>query len=171
MDPWNDIVDALADAAREMWDGAEPRPCDGIAIAGESVVAMIGYAGDTLKGALLLQASRKVTLGLQPPDVQMPSPTDTLLRDLLGELANQLLGRCKNKLAARGVLVVVATPVTAVGLDLRTHDLGPSSSVCLAVELPHGVVHVRFDAVISPELAMTAPLMDAAVTEGELLIF
>lgn len=46
MDPWNDIVDALAGAAREMWGGAEPRRCDGLAIAGESVVAMIGYAGD-----------------------------------------------------------------------------------------------------------------------------
>ncbi len=171
MDPWNDIVDALAGAAREMWGGAEPRRCDGLAIAGESVVAMIGYAGDTLKGSLLLQASRRVTLGLQPSDVGMSTPSDALLRDLLGELANQLLGRFKNKLAARGVLVVVATPVTAIGIDLRTHDLGPSSSVSLAVDLAGGVVHVRFDAVVSPALEMTAPLTDAAVVEGELLIF
>jgi hypothetical protein len=56
------------------------------------------------------------TYPLPPPDA-LPSPDD--VDDWARECANQLLGRVKNRLGARGVQMSVSTPTALRGFELK----------------------------------------------------
>ena len=101
---------------------------------------VVGYSGEQMRGTLLLATSRE-PLGRTSPT------TDASLREWIAELSNQLLGRIKNKLLARGVTLHLSTPIVLRGQHLaplsRT-ELIPFAFVC-----DGGQVCVWFDAEIS----------------------
>src|SRR5436305_11223835 len=67
-----------------------------------AVMAVIGYAGMTVRGALLVLTPRAVAERLEPEELRsMGLPAAESLRDVMGEFANMLLGRVKNQLLAR----------------------------------------------------------------------
>lgn len=174
---WSMIQETLVECALELFEGAVravgpvTSAMDEVILSGESVVAVIGYGGDDLKGALMLQASRKVSDLLQPPDFREPDASDAVLRDVMGELANQLLGRMKNKLLQRGIVLSVATPMTALGSELRVDATGPSTSAWHAITLDVGPVLVRFDATMGPDFRLAAPAPPPEINEGDMLFF
>jgi hypothetical protein len=66
-------------------------------------IAVVGFHGAAISGTLL------IIVPSGPLRASMPVPSATE-RDWLGELANQMLGRVKNRLLAYGVEVVARTP-------------------------------------------------------------
>lgn len=174
---WSMIQDTLVECALELFEGSVQAVgpvtsvMDEVSLAGQSVLAMIGYGGEHIKGGLLLQASRKVADGLQPEDFREPNPTDAILRDVVGELSNQLLGRMKNKLMQRGVTIIVATPMTALGNELSIDASGPSTSAWHAVMLSVGPVLLRFDATMGPGFRLAPPAPPPEMNEGDMMFF
>ena len=79
-------------------------------------VAVIGFSGDGLGGALGLAVSHalmKIAQGMA---------TDKMADDWLGELTNQLLGRLKNGLLAYGVSYTLALPMVLHGLNIQIRN-------------------------------------------------
>lgn len=74
-------------------------------------LGIIGFAGRSLRGTLLLAPA---TLALTESNWR----TRGELRDWIGELSNQLLGRIKNKLLRCGVEMHVTIPLTMRGSQL-----------------------------------------------------
>jgi hypothetical protein len=68
---------------------------------------VMGFVGRTVRGICLLGATR--------PPLEQCCPADDNLRDWMGELTNQLVGRIKNKLLARGVEIALTSPVVLKG--------------------------------------------------------
>lgn len=98
---------------------------------------VVGFSGDQMRGTLLLATSRE-PLGRTSPS------TDASLREWIAELANQLLGRIKNKLFAHGVTLHLSTPIV-----LRGQHIAPvtrAELVPYAFTCDGGLVCVWFDA-------------------------
>lgn len=83
------------------------------------LVTVIGYSGEEVKGALGLMGPGHAIASLHPvPDIAK-NPTEHMLYDWLGELANQLLGRIKGELLRYGQSVWIASPVVLRGVSIR----------------------------------------------------
>ena len=121
---------------------------------------VMGFVGDSVRGTCLLAAPQGT--------VEAAAPKDAGARDWVGELSNQLVGRLKAKLMARGATIALSTPVVLRGVKLsplpRT-DVEPvvfdSSSGKVLVWLE---VEIDDDFRLGDERALQA-------SEGELLVF
>lgn len=97
--------------------GHEPEP---------GFAAVIGYSEPNLRGSLVLIADLKPLVQTLPVPVAAGEPVDAFCRDWVAELANQLLGRVKNKLLRWGVAINLSTPSVVRGVQLAYS--GPSAS-------------------------------------------
>lgn len=122
---------------------------------------VMGFVGENVRGTCLLAAPQVTILASAPPNA--------VPRDWVGELANQLVGRLKSKLMARGATIGLSTPVVLSGVRLsplpRTGGIDPvvfrSSSGRVLVWLE---VEVEAGFQLGEERALKA-------NEGELLMF
>jgi CheY-specific phosphatase CheX len=123
-------------------------------IEGPSVMAVIGYAGTTVRGALLLLTSRGVVATLQPADIRDEPPTEALLRDVLGEFCNMLVGRMKNRLVSRGIAPLISTPTTIFGDHLKLPVPTSGVSAWHRFSSEAGDIHVRLDATFDSQFSL-----------------
>jgi chemotaxis phosphatase CheX-like protein len=144
-----------------------------VSIQGPSVMAVIGYAAPSVRGALLLLTSRAVTATLQPIEIRSGPPDEASLRDVLGEFSNMLIGRVKNRLVTRDVAPLLSTPTTIFGdrLELPVPTSGMSAWHRFAS--PVGDIFARLDATFDAEFSLgqvekTAPV---PLAEGEMILF
>lgn len=141
---------------------------------GESVMAVIGFAAETLRGSLLLLTSCAVVEKLRPPDLrEIAVPEDVVLRDVLGEFSNMLLGRVKNLLSRRGLAPLITTPTTIIGADLKLPAPTSGLSAWHRFSCAEGVLFVRLDATFDAEfeLAPEKPLSSPPPLEGVMVEF
>jgi len=154
---------ALGDVA---WADEAPAPGQ------PSVVAVLGYAGEAMSGSLVLHASRDSTAALIPAELRVDmSKSEDALRDQLGELANQLLGRLKNRLLTGGVVLALATPATAFGVEIRLGAAPGSSTSRGAIVWDGGAVLVRLDVSFAAgfELGDLEAAPAAVMSEGDMM--
>lgn len=165
---------ALAEITGEMWRSAAPLPRAGGAAAGPVMVASIGLAGACFRGALVLRATPAFFRAVYPPELRKTALTSSEVIDWAGEVANQLLGRMKNRLARLGLDFHLSTPTVVMGDRLR---LGTGRFAATPIE--HGVavagapVEIFFEIVHDEGKALlpaTGPVMVASL-EGEGLLF
>lgn len=165
---------ALADVTGEMWRAAVPSPRTTGAVAAQVMVASIGLAGPCFRGALVLRAAPAFFRAVYPPELRKSALTTSEVFDWAGEMANQLLGRMKNRLARLGLDFHLSTPTVVMGDRLRL-GLGRFAATPIA----HGVavagapVEIFFEIVHDEGKALlpaTGPVMVASL-EGEGLLF
>ncbi len=133
-------------------------------------VSVIGFYGSSMHGALGLGDDRGV-IGLM-----MNGPTGdfcqrSLAEDWVGETANQLLGRIKNKLLAYDVTVGLGVPMVLRGVEVHlatsTSDVWHYRFVC-----PQGGLTVWFDCRMDEALVLErSEAPDLVAREGELTMF
>jgi hypothetical protein len=141
-------------------------------VQGAAVMAVIGYAAPTLRGALLLLTSREVVAELQPVEIRQGPPTEADLRGVLGEFSNMLIGRVKNRLVSHDVLPLVSTPTTIFGDDLQLPVPTSGMSAWHRFANPTGDLFVRLDATFESEFALpAAEPTKASIAEGEMVLF
>jgi len=139
--------------------GALPTPNRQFLLSG-----IIGFTSRHLRGAVVLATTQ------EPLEKTNPA-TNPSHRDWICELANQLLGRVKNQLLARGVEIFASTPIA-----LRGEHLSPVLQQSLIAELfiaGGGVVCVWMDCEVDAgfELPVSGHFEAAPVSEGETLLF
>jgi CheY-specific phosphatase CheX len=121
---------------------------------------VMGFVGDSVRGTCLLAAPQGT--------VEAAAPRDATARDWVGELANQLVGRLKAKLMARGATIALSTPVVLRGVRLsplpRTGVEPVVFSSATGRVLVWLEVEIEDDFQLGEERVLTA-------SEGELLVF
>ena len=142
-------------------------------IEGEVIVASLGFACQGAQGGVLILAPRETIRELPP--VLVDGPTEAAECDVVGELSNMLVGRLKNQLLHRGVVLLVGTPMTAVAQAARVlASAEPTSTAWYCVELPMGPLFVRLDARFEPAFAFSSEAPESARSagaEGDMLFF
>lgn len=129
-----------------------------------SMVGVIGFTHPKLRGSLVLaaaeaplRASNHVTA---PP------------RDWIAELANQLLGRAKNRLLAYDLELQMSTPLALAGSHIRLVNSERGMEPEIFTTPAGGVVAVWFDGEASADLELVERSSAPEVAnEGELMLF
>jgi CheY-specific phosphatase CheX len=145
-------------------------PCGTPTLGGKAIAATIGYAGEAMRGSLLLLAPSDGAMALWPPETEI-KPTAVAMRDLIGEFANMLVGRLKLKLLAHDVVILLGTPTTSSGAGLCIDGVPGSACVWLAFESPTGELFVRFDAMLVPNFEMKPSPARQTFVFGQPLLF
>jgi hypothetical protein len=122
--------------------------------------ATIGFTGPAMRGSLLVGSSCEplVHAGDDPRDI----------RDWLAELANQMVGRIKNRLVGMGTAIYYSTPTILRGEHLAPLVDQPPAHLFRA---NGGVVAVWFDVDVGPDLVLADDPTIAVTPEGEALLF
>lgn len=144
---FNQMVDHLAGAVVDVFAAydfkLEPRATVDGAVEERGAVGMavIGYAGRGVRGALVMMAAE--------PAVQAwmaaAGVPDGDVADTLGEFSNMLLGRLKERLLPLGISIIATTPTAAVGSGLRFSE-APGPSSWSMFDGPDWSVRLRLDA-------------------------
>ena len=142
-------------------------------VGGEAVMAVIGYAAPTVRGALLLFTSRELVTELEPREIRKDAPSDVFLRDVLGEFCNMTIGRVTRRLAGHHVAPLISTPTTISGSDLRLPAPTSGMSAWHRFASARGDLFARLDAAFEPSFQLL-PADDSASAsglEGGMVIF
>ena len=133
------------------------------------IASVIGYASDTLRGALAMVATPETIVrwmpGLNPTEVGVAD-------DTIGEFSNMLLGRWKFKLMKRGVTLLVATPTTASGSNMTLRPPAGLFSRWYSFESSVGALGIRLDATFHHDFSFDqeAP-KEAPAAAGDMMLF
>jgi hypothetical protein len=131
------------------------------------LISTIGFSSATLNGSLLLAIPNVVM------QQTLPTP-DANLADWSGELANQLLGRLKNKLLNYEVVINLALPVVVSGDEFSLPPRAGRLTRHYSFVSDWGRMFVRTEIALraNVELVRQGPSsMSACIDEGELLFF
>lgn len=126
---------------------------------------VMGFGGRELRGALVLAATR------EPLEHTNPGAA-TLQGDWMCELANQLMGRVKNRLLTLGVEIHLATPA-----GLSGENLAPSPAMLRSPQVfaaANGFVCVWIDCEMAEGFELPtaiSPEAEAPMLEGDALLF
>ena len=135
-------------------------------------VAIIGFSGGAIRGALGIAIAHDVAAAAFESaggDSKVPGAVD----DFIGELANQLLGRLKNKLLGYGTELHLAIPMVLSGVELRLVPTNGGDVWAYGFRADTGIVSVWLDARFDAEFVL-APQEDPSMlgaNEGDMLLF
>ncbi len=157
------LLDASCFALFEAYDiDLEKRPNE-TPNAQHMLLGFIGFTHDHMRGTVAIIAPQL----LLDHSAQGACP-----KDWIGELANQLLGRLKNKLLGYDVALQMSTPIAMRGCALSISN-DPNSIIALDYASNHGPLHVYMDIEITDgfELEHTNTIEEDLMDEGEFLFF
>jgi hypothetical protein len=129
-----------------------------------SLCGVMGFGGKSLRGALVLATTRE--------PLEHTNPGSSSQRDWVCELANQLMGRIKNRLLSVGVEIHLATPA-----GLSGSNLCPTPSKLRAPQVfaaANGFVCVWIDCEYAEGFELPTTALEACeppMAEGETLLF
>jgi hypothetical protein len=128
-----------------------------------SLMGIISFGGPQLSGTVVLGATGDLL------DSSKPGPTSA--RDWIGELANQLLGRIKNKAMRRGFVFYASPPAVVSGQHLAPVNSGPIAPPLL-FSAGAGILYLSLELCAAPELRPDLTLIESEIPhEGDVLIF
>ena len=157
------VEDLAGEACMSLFEayGVQLEPAADRTPGGEhSLSGIIGFTGMGITGMCLVAASEE--------PLEATNPTDGALRDWVAELSNQLAGRLKHKLLARGVEVYITTPIVlrATRIEpLPRRKLAPRGFTAL-----NGTIALWVEVETASDFRM-GTTEDTAVAEGEALLF
>ena len=144
------------------------------------VGAVIGFDGPQIRGSLMLictfqgaARSRPARLGGAAQLSSGVSRDWILVRDWTGELANQLVGRVKNRLLVFGIGFQIATPMALSGRGLALAVRKPINARTLVFGRGEECIRIVIDLASEPPLTSTMPSPGAeeAAREGDVIEF
>lgn len=130
---------------------------------GFALAGVIGYTSESIRGTLLM--------GLSTGPLERSRPSaESPLADWAAELANQLVGRFKNRLLRYGVEASISTPLVIRGDRITPAGKGADRPLAFTSEQGSVFVWVDFNALPGLEL-VEAPPSESARGEGDLILF
>ena len=165
---WEEIQDIGAMACAQLFESY------GVPLARESgrvtlqsrmrYCGIIHFRGEKIHG----------TIGLATPQdiLGQSDPARVGARDWVGELANQLAGRLKNRLLARSVEVSYSTPVILRGEQLSLESNGPVETVWFRSKMGSQVgFWIDLDLADRFQMSEETDEEKAGLPEGDFLLF
>lgn len=138
---------------------------------GPEMGSIVGFRGKGLRGGLAFVASAEFVARLLPVPPR-PARGELQLRDWSAEIANQLVGRLKNKLSQHDIDFEIGTPVCFRGSSIRLSFLPEADGVTLDFAVGADPVRIYLDCALAPTegSGATAPA-PRIVTEGDIVLF
>jgi CheY-specific phosphatase CheX len=129
---------------------------------GHLLCGILGFTGDRMCGSVVMAASHDAVADSNPIH-------DGATRGWVAELTNQLVGRFKNSLLRHGVEVAMSVPVVLTATQLTPLPQSTAEPTRMSVGTGQITIWLEIDA--DAELALGEPCDDAALAEGEAMLF
>lgn len=123
---------------------------------------VMGFVGARLRGTCLLASAAG--------PLAAACPEGGRVRDWIGELTNQLVGRLKTKLLARGIEVALTTPIILSGARLQPVPRGALLPTVLSSNSGLVLVWIEAEAAGAVEFGSEHPQHPSS-GEGDILLF
>lgn len=164
-DHWQVVSPLIAASCEELFSAYGvplQQLADGAGISSVGVGALIGLISDEMRGNMTITAA--------PAVIGQIGGTAAEVEEWIVELANQLLGRLKNKLLPYGIALYPSTPVCQKGIDLSRRR---TAARLFVFNADPGPVCVEFNAALDPAFVFPSfPLLNSSpLAEGEMLLF
>ncbi len=137
---------------------------------GAALGSIIALRGRGIQGGLAFVAPIDLVARLLPVPPKAETK-DRQVRDWCSEMANQLLGRLKNKLSAYGLDFDVGTPVCFFGRSIRLVFLPDAEGVSLAFTSGGHDMRVHLDCSFDPGAPRPVAERPRIAAEGEVMLF
>jgi chemotaxis protein CheX len=162
-DPIQVLKDITTESTKAVFDayGVELLQEDGD-VNDASLMSVIGFTGADLRGTLVLAGEIGPFLAARTSD-------DLEVKDWAGEMANQLLGRIKNKMISYGAEVNMSTPLTVRGIQLN-FGTSNESVMSLRFRAPSGCIKVCMDADLARGIKWEKT-EEECPEEGDMMLF
>ncbi len=144
----------------------------GAVIPGEATMAIIGFAGEQMRGSLAVYAPNVVFARSYQGVAGSPPAGEGDVQGWAAELSNLLLGRIKRELIGYGVVLQVCTPTAFGGRELEVNAEPANDCLARCFGADGAPVLVLFRALTGPAFEL-APLSEAPplASEGEPMFF
>jgi len=147
-------------------DGDSLRKPDG------QLAAFMGFTGRLMRGTLTVVAPQTFIAKTYPLPAKQGFEWELAMYDWAGEIANRVLGRIKNQLAARGVEVEPSTPRVMLADQLQMLPSGRGCVCALRFTDGDSDVGIWFEAIDGgADRLFHAPVQDESPPEGDVLLF
>lgn len=166
-------LDLLVASAEELFDSYKctisRREITGASVPGQEVNlgAACGFTGEFVRGMLAIAIDDQLASVINP----VANGAKDANYDWIGELANQLLGRLKNKLLSWNVEVALSTPVVVHGAQLSIASLQRKAEQIDFNANESSTISVWWDAEVDPALELTQENAPEVQAEGEMVLF
>lgn len=172
------LIDLLSQSCTELFKGYEVNLTENQTLrdldeVGVNLIALIGLSESAFRASLTIC----VTPGLLV--TSFPAPEESInegdLQDWLGELANQLAGRFKNKVVPYGRKLELGIPTVIQGAHLKI-DVPKCSNVTKHqfISEQGGIVELNLSTLIDKQFVLSEPeemVETEFLEEGEMLFF
>ena len=132
-----------------------------------SLGSTIGFTGEFVRGSLAISIEKDFADKINPISGQS---NDFVNIDWIGEFANQLLGRIKNRLLSYNIEISLSTPLTIIDGNLRLGGRNRSATHYMFAHEDHRL-DVWWDAQTDPDLSISQSPENAAQAEGDMVFF
>lgn len=137
---------------------------------GHQVAGIIGFAGDGFGGTLAIRAPSTVVRRWLP--ISITEPGIHQLGDWTAELANQLLGRAKNKIIRLGTTFQITPPTYAIADELLVLGCDPQRTSWIEQSTTAGPMLVMVELHATADFAFQVGNPGVVPhAEGDLLLF
>lgn len=126
-----------------------------------SLTGVIGFTGPGIWGMCLLAGDKE--------PLKASNPIEGSLRDWMAELSNQLAGRLKHKLIARGAVVYITTPIVLRGA--RIEPLPRRNLKPVVFEGGGGKLSLWVEIETAPDFQLAPEAIEETASEGDALLF
>jgi chemotaxis protein CheX len=179
------VLDSCPDVFSAYRVSLERKPAspmrDGVDSPDVSSGGLLGFSGEGVSGSLLIVASFEFLAGCRPPALRTKTLTPSsstdwiLVRDWAMELANQLVGRIRNKLYLHGIALDQRCPTAVSGHALAVSIRSRRNEPLQFATPGKQCVRVWIDATVQPSFeSAVASKLDPPPTvpnDGEVLVF
>ncbi len=127
------------------------------------ITSIVGLSSEEVSATVSLASSQEAALSLSTFPL-------TCAQDWMGELANQLAGRLKNKLCAYGLQLNLSTPTTVRGNQLQLTS-SALETFSINAQFPIGGAIAQISLNVDPNLDLTEKPTESTSEEGSMELF
>lgn len=176
------VRDAFAQGTRGLFEDATqlpvPEDASNFSLVGQTWAGVVGFTASELRGSLVVNMNDQMVVNSLPPEIRArvsDEPNDPsfqrTLNDWCGEIANQIVGRAKNRIAGYGPLLTMSSPISLRASGMVWGGSSSTHEFRQRLERAQGQLLSIASVTIERDHHVEKISANAAAAEGEMMMF
>jgi hypothetical protein len=176
------VCDAFAQGTQGLFEYATQLPAPehaaSLSVVGQTWAGVVGFTASELRGSLVVNMNEHMVVNSLPAEVRarvssdLSDPTlQRTLNDWCGEVANQIVGRAKNRIAGYGPLLTMSSPISLRASGMVWGGSSSTHEFRQRLEYQKGQLLSIASVTIERDHLVEKIPANSAASEGEMMMF